>query len=903
MQNEAKVTMELLEAKQSFTPFTPAVAKEIKTLIFEIPEVKQETRLSVEEKQQIERETGIKPQLKKPDLRSAPERFTRVDLSAHEIKQQVVEELQKVAREVFDNDSCTSKLDVAGRLSYVAKYLRALSLQQLKEIESEIQSRIQSRPSEEERKVLKTVFYDVVAMIGTNPAVMLIKESIVNSRIEPEVAQKLVQTALQHIRTPTEELIKELISLVSVTLKTKAVHLEWRPIYNLALVHLSNVMYKACIDRSQQTAYPVHVYGYFCKADSRIVEEYLSFLEQELEREQDLHIKLNLISALGKTGTLKSIRILSTKIVSDVQVDPMIRSLAVYSMKRSARMNPVVIKPILLSIIDNAAESTEVRIAAVAILPFAQPTSAEVQKIAVRTWLEPSKEVSSFIYSTLKSLTLTEVPELKLLGQKVRPLMTLVKPFELGLQYAKNINVATFVEYLNLAITQKFSYVKAKSQLVPVRQSMKSMVYGGAFEAVGPTFTIYSEGMDKWIDSLMRYTRQSVKSSRQVTQALSEITQKLNIEQRLQKEPLIFMQTQFMEMEHELFLNQAKLVESLNKVAEELERDDSSMFERKPFTYVRSLKLLEAEGYGPSDAGFPLYDSVEVPAVVALKGYGQMTMEERFGLRIPKMLKGKVVPVVNVKIESLRGVVSPFTQELISVGVEAAVHMATPLEMTLSQESSQLSLDIKLPEEVSERNEVEAIHMFVTPYTVKKNLKMLRPPSKESTMMPVLSGEPLKQADIPFGRAISMVGKVEYKSDAKYNDLYSYINLIRQHSLTSLGNSFFMPSSVRMSSTRIILDPRQSQTKEITLSLSLMKMIKSKEVSSPLKVQSMAGLMVKSAEAEVTDMHHIQEVCKSVFPRNTQGYTNCVFKLSALEAVDMTVSQLCHIHPFNGCQK
>lgn len=908
MRNTAKVTMELLEAKQSFTPFRPATAaKELKSLIFEIPEARQERHLSVEEKQQIELETGIKPQLKKPDLRSAPNRFTKVDLSAHEIKQQVVEELTKIAQEVFDNDSCTSKLDVAGRLSYVAKYLRALSFQQLKEIESEIQSRIESRPSEEQKKVLKSLFYDVVAMIGTNPAVMLVKESLrTSTRIEPEMALRLIQTTFENIKTPTEELMRELITLVKETLKQKAHREEWTAVYNMALLRLSNTMFKACIDRSQSVSFPVHMYGYFCQADSRVVEEYLTFLEQELETEQNMRIKLNIITALGKTGTLKSVKILTTKIVSNQQLVPMVRSLAVYSMKRAARMQPVHIKPILLSIIDNAAEDRQVRIAAVAILPFAQPETAELQKIAVRTWLEPSKEVSSFIYSTFKSLSVTEVPELKIIGQKVKPLLSLVKPFEYGIQYSKNINVAQFVEYLNAVITQKWSYVKSKDQMVPVRQHIVGMVYGGAFEVVGPNWTIYSEGMDKWIASLFRYNRQGLKTSRKVTEELSQVVQKLNIEERIQKDPVVFMQNQFMELENEWYLNQAQLIESLDKVAEELENDDSHMFERKTFTYVRSLKLMEAEGYGPSDAGFPLYNSVEVPVVMALKGYGQMVMEERFGLRIPKMLKGKVVPVINVKVESIRGVVSPFTQELISVGVEAAIHMATPLEMSLSQESSQLSLDIKLPEEVSERNEVEAIHMFITPYTVKKNLKMIRPPSKESTMKPVLSGTPLKKADIPIGRMIAMAGKIEYESDAKYNDLWSYVKMIKQHNLHSLYNSFFLPSTVRMSSTRIILDPRQSQTKEITLSLSLMKMTKSQEASSPLKVQSMAGLMVneaKSAEAEVTDMHHIQEVCKSVYPRNTQGYTNCVFKLSALEAVEETVSQMCRIAPFNGCQR
>ena len=62
----------------------------------------------------------------------------------------------------------------------------------------------------------------------------------------------------------------------------------------------------------------------------------------------------------------------------------MVRSLAVYSLKKVARIQPTVVRPLLLTIIDNVAEAAEVRIAAVAILPWTQPTTAELQKIAVR---------------------------------------------------------------------------------------------------------------------------------------------------------------------------------------------------------------------------------------------------------------------------------------------------------------------------------------------------------------------------------------------------------------------------------------------------------------------------------------------------------------------------------------
>ena len=99
----------------------------------------------------------------------------------------------------------------------------------------------------------------------------------------------------------------------------------------------------------------------------------------------------------------RSVKVLS-KVISKKEYSPMVRSLAVYSLKKAAMLEPVHVRPILLTIIDNIAEASEVRIAAVAVLPWSQPTTAELQKIATRTWFEPSKQVASFIFSTFKSL-------------------------------------------------------------------------------------------------------------------------------------------------------------------------------------------------------------------------------------------------------------------------------------------------------------------------------------------------------------------------------------------------------------------------------------------------------------------------------------------------------------------
>merc|ERR1711962_908665 len=94
-------------------------------------------------------------------------------------------------------------------------------------------------------------------------------------------------------------------------------------------------------------------------------------------------------------------------------------------------------------------------IAAIATLPHAKPTTAELKMIAVRTWLEPSKEVASFIYSTLKSLSLTEDPELKTVGLQVHGLMALVKPVVFNPLYAQNLHFTKLVNYCKWLFIKK----------------------------------------------------------------------------------------------------------------------------------------------------------------------------------------------------------------------------------------------------------------------------------------------------------------------------------------------------------------------------------------------------------------------------------------------------------------
>ena len=220
--------------------------------------------------------------------------------------------------------------------------------------------------------------------------------------------------------------MEELVQMLkSTTVKSH------KQLFTSSMLQLSNLFFHAYVNpTSMVNNFPVKVFGVFGTKESTVLtEKFIPFLVEEIERTESQHVRLSAILALGKTGHLKGLKTLVKEIeqasleipsATKVSMTEARRSIATIALKRMTKMNPTEIRPILMSIIVNPAESAEVRIAAVSILPFAQPTTAELQKLAIRSWMEPSEQVVSFILSTLRSLAYTQVPELKMVGLKAR---------------------------------------------------------------------------------------------------------------------------------------------------------------------------------------------------------------------------------------------------------------------------------------------------------------------------------------------------------------------------------------------------------------------------------------------------------------------------------------------------
>ena len=82
--------------------------------------------------------------------------------------------------------------------------------------------------------------------------------------------------------------------------------------------------------------------------------------------------------------------------------------------------------------------------------------------------------------------------------------------------------------------------------------------------------------MEKWIDLLMRYTRKS-QASTQVREQLAKITEELGIAKKPVVAPELFAQYGIFDSEISAYLNENTIIEALEQLADELNRDMQSL--------------------------------------------------------------------------------------------------------------------------------------------------------------------------------------------------------------------------------------------------------------------------------------------------------------------------------------
>jgi hypothetical protein len=751
--------LSLLSVGETSEPLsTPSSSKSYSSLVFEYPyksslsstSLRQECR----KQQGCQQNDGSEAHAPLPDMESDPFIFYTRLASESDLKDLVIKSFKELVETADDmRESSTLHKDVSGMSVKITRALGQLSLESLREVEKNIISEFEG----ERKNVVLGAFYDLLAMAGSNPAIRLFKIKIESGDIKEDTFKWswTLSSAIRNIKTPTEDVIRELIHIL------RHENVQKCPVLRAAVaMGVTEIVHKACIHpQSSFNEFPANIYGTFCDEESDVIKkELLPYLIQMLSESanSDVGSVITWVNALGNLGTEEASLELLKVVEGKVTVHPHPRSVAIYKLIRAAQLNPVVYRPVFLSLVENSAENPEVRMAAVTGLTYCSPSTAHLQRLAVRTWFEPSNQVSSYIYSTLK--TLKNLPEtsdeyniIRLRAEQAYPLC---KPSDFGIQFSKNWQISHFEETLRSSVDHKYQWTSSEESAIPKLMYSKLQVKTPSSTVESMETAFYIQGAEHVFEKLYDlYSDISKKTEEprdrevldQNKREVEEKMGKLNIEPRKSLTPEAHITWKFLGLQRLYSLDAEHVNDIVRQISSVLSGSQDSLKRGMEKEYLKVLDVSGSDYAFPTESGITAFISVRNPVVVHAKMDVKMSKEESSSVGSQPQFEVTTRGVINYKSQIHAGIMTPLTGKFHMAGVEVAMHLSAPVTTKLSYENGHIHIKLLTSEDQKSEKEIPIFQYSVRPFTSEHDSSSILPLSQESENKIIKSRDSKKQ--------------------------------------------------------------------------------------------------------------------------------------------------------------
>jgi len=757
-------------------------------------------------------------QMVQPDIESRPKTLYPTIKSPEETMRQLVVTFKRIVEIARQSpESSESAEDVAGSAVMVSRALVRLGLQDIKALWQQIEASL----PENLKVPAYNSFLDLVSISGTNPAIKFIIEEVKSGKLVGENAAMIVSNAIRSAKTPTKQLLKELIDLLKHVAQQ-----DNRNMVSTVALAVTRLIHRACVhETSSVTDFPAKSFGRFCDEKTpEINRDLIPFLAEKLfaARKSDINQLLTYINALGNLGH-EGAALHLLKVIDDGSFDSHLRSVAVYQLRKTASTNPALYRPIILQLIANEAESDEVRMAAITILPRTRPASFHLNKLAIRTWWEPSKQVSAYITSTLHALANPELARhskiYKAVIEPAREAIRIAKPTDAGILTSHNIMISQFLDTLKAAVNMKVQYVFSEEDELPRTLFMKTSVKSKTHVFNKMEVAAHMEGGQFLINKLYEtYARFLSEEEKARIDTQSDIIKNIiNVESRRMRKPEAHVTIKSLGLQRIFSIDSRMVEELLEKIA--VESVEALSVEKTHS--VQFMKIIDMNGHNaviPTESGLPVYVSHRTPLVVSGEAVADIQVKDIKDMKAGVTIK----PVVNYKQIAQAGIFCPITKKLLFAGVDSSIHVTLPLVAEVAFKEGQLELIIKSPQDQESQREKPVFEMRVKPYTTNYDMTSpnMVPITKSADTKVIRSANPLKVKEVPLGEALGLDLRLKVETEQAFADVAELLHQMSQHSPLTLLTLPFPLKTVKDHSMRLMYNPRNSNTKDISLVLS-----------------------------------------------------------------------------------
>merc|ERR1719228_263109 len=293
----------------------------------------------------------------------------------------------------------------------------------------------------------------------------------------------------------------------------------------------------------------------------------------------------------------------------------------------------------------------------------------------------------------------------------------------------------------------------------------------------------------------------------------------VHVESRWARKPEAHVTVKVMGIQR-IFSFDNKMVEEL---MEEITRDSMEALKRHRSLSKDFMKIIDLNGNNAiiaTESGLPVYISHQTPLVIS----GKASLKAKLN----DMKNGEaaltIQPVVNYKQISQVGFFCPFSKKFLVTGVDTNVHVAVPVKAEVTMKDGQYSVIVSTPRDEESQKEKPVFQLRVKPYTAAYDItsSSLVTVDKAANSKIIKSRNQQQRKDYQLGQALGLGLnlKLKIETEQPHVDLAEFVQGLLQHKPLTLLTLPLPLKTVRDHSVSLIYNPRESYTKDASLSFS-----------------------------------------------------------------------------------
>ncbi|XP_077269198.1 vitellogenin-1-like [Temnothorax americanus] len=640
--------------------------------------------------------------------------------------------------------------DILEQFTILVRLIRTMDVEQITELEnvlSELLRNYNTSFTKEYQKLYNQTAWDVfcnaVTETGTGPALITIKNWIINKKLGSMQAADIIPRIPKVALTPTAEYINAFFELITNEQVRKQRFLNTTaPLSFAELVRYS---------QNNKSSIYYSVYGVgrtVSKHDNALLETYIPYMATQLREainESDSLRIQTYIMALGNFGHPKVLSVFEPYLEGTLPVSKFQRLMMVITLNRLGENFPRVARSVAYKIYVNMMEAYELRCAAVYVIMKTNPPLSMLQRMAEFTNQDENHHVNSAVKTSIEMLADLKQPEFQSLANKARIARKLLNP-RIYENDSQSIFQKVIHAYLNVDQTTILQTIGSVDNNIPKGVYFDIHQSFGGF-TLPPSKLMYTVSHIRELLSDTWYQKTGLKNTGKKS-IIEETIEKLGIkpDNLEQFEGNVFidsiLSSSFYPLDNNTF---NEMLDTWGRYLESLKT--ASDFESRNINYLYQYDM--TLGF-PTESGLPFMYTLTIPKLGRISS-GKALTDKNASLELT--VAGHILS--SEKLQSRIGFVTPFEHRhyIAGIDINSQIFIPAGLSVKKSEKENKYQIEIHPREYYRYGTGHMAIHHSVVPYTASPIVlsHMPVPPSNDTRL--VNTKEP-QEIEFALGSAI-----------------------------------------------------------------------------------------------------------------------------------------------------